>query len=515
MNMFFLLLLSLSGLADALYLTWEHYAKVIPPCTVNHYLLILSDCGKVLQSSYAIVYGIPVALIGVFYYSVLTTALMFTLFSTKKIIRYFIVLQTIAGTIGSLYFMFLQFFIIKSICIYCTLSALICFAIVAISYYFFKKDRYLLHLSIYAFIYQRILKPIYFLIDPEIIHERMVFFGNLLAHTPLIRLIGTKFVYKEKSIQQKINGINFENPIGLAAGFDYDANLTQALYYLDFGFQSVGTVTNRPFEGNPRPRLGRLPKSRSLMVNKGFKNKGAEIIANNLKGLDFKIPVGISIGVTNNKLISTIEEAIKDIISAFKIFEKAGVKNSYYELNISCPNLANAKTVDFYSPKNLGLLLKSVDRLNLKKPIFIKMPIEKTNRDVLAMLKIIDLHKSITGLIFGNLQKDKNNPSLFKDEVKKFKVGNFSGKPCEVRSNELIKLTYKKYKDRFTIIGCGGVFSAADAYKKIKLGASLVQLITGMIFQGPQLISQINLELIDLIKQDGFRNIKDAVGRGI
>ncbi len=105
--------------------------------------------------------------------------------------------------------------------------------------------------------------------------------------------------------------------------------------------------------------------------------------------------------------------------------------------------------------------------------------------------------------------------SLIPSEVKKFKNGYFSGKPCEKRSNELIKLTYKKYKDRLIIIGCGGIFSAKDAYKKIKLGASLVQLITGMIFQGPQLIYQINLELIDLLKKDGFKNIKNAIGKNI
>ena len=140
------------------------------------------------------------------------------------------------------------------------------------------------------------------------------------------------------------------------------------------------------------------------------------------------------------------------------------------------------------------------------------MPIDKTNAQVSAMLGEIVKHKSVKGAIFGNLQKDRKNPAIVPAEVKKFKVGNFSGKPCEERSNELIRLAYKKYGDKLIIIGCGGVFSGKDAYKKIKLGASLVQLITGMIFQGPQLISQINLELIDLLKKDGFKNITQAIG---
>jgi dihydroorotate dehydrogenase len=142
------------------------------------------------------------------------------------------------------------------------------------------------------------------------------------------------------------------------------------------------------------------------------------------------------------------------------------------------------------------------------------MPIEKSDKDVLKMLDVISGF-SINGVIFGNLQKDRNNPAIIHDEITKFKVGNFSGKPTEKRSNELIKLCYRGFKKRFVIIGCGGIFSGQDAYKKIMLGASLVQLLTGMVFQGPQLIGQINLNLIDLLKKDGFRNISDSVGSSV
>ncbi|KKP72732.1 MAG: dihydroorotate dehydrogenase 2, nonfunctional [Candidatus Roizmanbacteria bacterium GW2011_GWA2_35_19] len=326
-----------------------------------------------------------------------------------------------------------------------------------------------------------------------------------------MKLIGSKFIYKDKSLKQKVSGITFENPVGLAAGFDYNANLTQALSYLNFGFQSVGTITYIPYEGNPPPRLGRLPKSRSLMVNKGFKNLGTDFISKKLKNLEFKIPIGISIGLTNSNENKTLDQAIKDIVAAFKIFENSGVKNSYYELNISCPNLIN-NSISFYKSANLKQLLQLIKRLKLKKSVFIKMPIEKSNAQVISICNVLINSKFIKGVIIGNLQKDRKHPSLVKSEVKKFKVGYFSGKACEERSNELIKLVYKKYKSKLIIIGCGGVFSGADAYKKIKLGATLIQLITGMIFQGPQLIAQINLELIDLLKKDGFENIKEAVG---
>lgn len=508
-----LLLLSLAGLADSAYLTWEHFRKVIPPCSVNHFIpAFLVDCGKVLTSPYSVMFGVPLAVLGLIHYGIISGLIISAIFSKNKIIKYLVVLQAIAGAIASLYFMYVQIGIIGSICLYCTLSAIISFILVGLVYRILKKERFEIHTAIYAFAYQKIIKPIFFLIDPEIIHGIMVTTGKAISSTPLMKFVGSKLVYKDRILSQKISGIRFENPIGLAAGFDYNGDLTQVLHYLDFGFQTVGTVTNGAYEGNPRPRLGRLIRSRSLMVNKGFKNNGAFPIAYNLKSLKFNIPVGVSIGMTHSSKITSVGEAVRDIMSAFKKFENLGVRNSHYELNISCPNLVHAKNVSFYPPRSLEALLKAIDKLKLKKPVYIKMPIEKTNREIGAMLATIVSHKSVKGVIFGNLQKDRKNPKLIPSEVRKFKVGYFSGKPCEERSNELIKFAYKKYGDKLTIIGCGGVFNGKDAYKKIKLGASLVQLITGMIFQGPQVISQINLELIDLIKKDGFKSIKEAVG---
>lgn len=517
--MLLLLILAFGGLIDSLYLTWEHYNNILPPCSINPLIpAFLIDCGKVLTSPYSVIFDIPLALLGVIHYSLLMIGILGALVYKKKVFFYWTILQSFVGAIASFYFMYIQLGIIGSICLYCTISALISFAIFVYIYNFLKKERFELHNYLYAFVYQNFFKRIFFLFDPEFIHNEMIKIGVLLTKTGLIKLLGTKFIFKDISLKQKILGINFENPIGLAAGFDYNADLTQTLFNLDFGFQSVGTITNLPYEGNPRPRLGRLPKSRSLMVNKGFKNLGAKITAEKLKkssSIEFRIPVAISIGMTHSEKITNIDEAVSDVVSAFKIFEKSVVKNSFYELNISCPNLIHAKNISFYPPKNLERLLSAIDKLRLKKPVFVKMPIEKTNRETISMLDVITKHKSVNGVIIGNLQKDRKNPAFVKNELKKFRVGNFSGKPCEERSNELIKLTYKKYKNRFIIIGCGGVFSAEDAYKKIKLGSSLVQLITGMIFQGPQLISQINLGLIDLLKKDGFKNIKEAIGSAI
>jgi dihydroorotate dehydrogenase subfamily 2 len=365
-------------------------------------------------------------------------------------------------------------------------------------------------LNLYAFFYKNFLKRIFFLLDPEFVHVSTVSYGEKLGNHFFSKFIIRKiFFAHNKILAQEVAGIIFENPIGLSAGFDYEAKLTQILAPLSFGFQTVGTITNEAYQGNPKPRLGRLPKSKSLMVNKGFKNLGIKDTLKKLQKKKFEIPVGISIGKTNSTKAMTQKEAVEDIISAFKVAENAKVAFSYYELNISCPNLFGK--VSFYPPQNLQELLSAVAKLNLTKPLFIKMPIEKTDEEVMEMLNVI-MEFPVKGVIFGNLLKNRKDKALNKNEVRKFSVGNFSGKPTERRSNELISLAYKKYGKRLVIIGCGGVFNAGDAYKKIRLGATLVQLITGLIFEGPQLVAQINLELPKLLKQDGFRNLSEAIG---
>ena len=358
--------------------------------------------------------------------------------------------------------------------------------------------------------YQNLIKPILFKIDPELVHVHMVRVGQLCGQINIAKqLLQTTYAYKDPMLTQKIAGITFANPIGLAAGFDYEARLTQVLASIGFGFGTVGTITNVAYQGNSRPMLGRLPKSLSLMVNKGFKNEGAKTVVQKLSHLHFPYPVGISVGRTNSLQLKTQKQSITDITSAFRLFEQSNIKHAYYELNISCPNLLGHIT--FYPPKNLRKLLTEIKKLQLTKPVFIKMPIEKTNKEFESMLDVVT-HFPIAGVIIGNLQKNHQDPALDPVEVKKFDRGHFSGKPCWNRSNELITLTHKHYGKKLMIIGCGGVFSAEDAYIKIKLGASLVQLITGMIFEGPQVIGQINQGLVQLLKRDGLIHISEAVG---
>jgi dihydroorotate dehydrogenase len=323
--------------------------------------------------------------------------------------------------------------------------------------------------------YRRLVKPLLFQFDPEDVHVATTHLGELLGNLAVLPS------GKNSGLEQTIAGIKFPSPIGLAAGFDYEARLTQILPALGFGFETIGTITNAPYDGNPKPRLGRLPEAGAIVVNKGFKNLGAKATIAKLTGLPFKIPVGISIGRTNSPKLATQKQSIDDILRTFRQFEDSKVAHSYYELNISCPNLVG--NISFYPPKNLRELLLEVDHLRLKRPVFVKMPITKTDDEVLEMLAVINKF-SPQGVIFGNLHKSPQ--------------GNLSGKPTFTRSNQLIKLAHDHFSKRLVIIGCGGVFNAADAIQKLSLGASLVQLITGLVYEGPQLVAQINRELTNL-----------------
>jgi len=362
-------------------------------------------------------------------------------------------------------------------------------------------------------IYKNIVKPILFKFPADDVHTFFLKRGRFLGSLFLTRWVSKVVLqYKNNILTQNILGLAFPNPIGLAAGFDYDADLIDILPSVGFGFHTIGTVTNLPYAGNPRPMLGRLPKSKSLLVNKGFKNMGMELVLKKINKREKRIPLGISIGSTNTSF-NNIEEMAGDIILSF---EKAIKENyfDYFELNISCPNLVNSEnlTNKFDTPEGLNFLLSKLGALSINRPLFIKMYLEKSENETLALSDIASKYLFVTGLIFSNLVKDRTNPSFNKEEIENAGKGNFSGKPTEKVTNNLISAVYKKYKDRFIIIGCGGVFTGADAYEKIKRGATLVQMITGMIYEGPSVVGNINKELAELLKKDGYKNISEAIG---
>ncbi|MBI4235563.1 dihydroorotate dehydrogenase (quinone) [Candidatus Peregrinibacteria bacterium] len=363
--------------------------------------------------------------------------------------------------------------------------------------------------------YKGLIRPMLFSFDPLIVHEKFAELGGFFGRHKLTKsFLKSLFHYKNPSLGQNLFGIDFENPVGLAAGFDYDGNLTGVLAEMGFGFGTVGTITNMAYEGNPGVQLKRLIKSRSILVNKGFKNIGAHAMAQKLSGVRFGRPIGISIGRTNTSLLKSEKDSISDILSAFRVFEEAAVNHSYYELNISCPNLIHADdNVSFYKQKSLENLLRNIDELKIKRPIFVKMPISEDDKTVLDLLYVI-LRYDVKAVIFGNLQRDRGNETFVREEVEACGRGNFSGIPCRERSNELISLAFRHFGKNLKIVGCGGILSPYDAYEKIRRGASLLQMITGMIFEGPQVISTVNKGIVEHLKKDGFKSIQEAIGVG-
>jgi len=503
-----LFILVLVGIFDTSYLTYQHYFESVVICSTGFF----GNCGTVLTSEYSVIFGIPLTLLGLLHYLWMGSLLLMAYFLGSVIYKRFVFIQSALGLVVSIYLTYLQFFVIKALCQYCLFSALLSVVMYVLIRKEWQDEYKSFTLAKMELGYKLFAKPLFFLLPAEWVHEQAMFWGEMVGNIPLKRaLLRYMFSFKHPAIKQKIAGITFENPIGLSAGYDYMSAFTQILPAIGFGFETVGTISNYSSEGNKKPRLGRLPHSRSLLVNKGFRNPGADATIKKLKGKMFEFPLGVSIGKTNSmEIAGTQKDAVADVVEAFQKFQKARLRNNYYELNISCPNLKGG--VSFYPPKELNSLLIAVGKLKIKKPVFVKMPIEKSDTEVRTMLDVIVKHKWIYGVIFGNLQKNRKDPSFDQDEIKKAGVGNFSGKPTYRRSNELIKLAYSNYGKKLIIVGCGGVFTADDAYRKIRLGASLIQMITGMIFEGPQRITQINRGLVDLLEQDGYSHISEAVG---
>ncbi len=363
--------------------------------------------------------------------------------------------------------------------------------------------------KIISFFYLHFFKPVFFRSDPEDVHDRMIKTGVFLGKYCITRmLVNCLFGFRHPILEQTVQGIRFENPIGLAAGFDKDAQLTDILPSVGFGFAELGSITGDVCQGNERPRLWRLPKSKSLVVYYGLKNQGAKVISEKLKNKKFKIPVGISIAKTNSPETCQLDKGIGDYAFAFESFVDIG---DYITINISCPNTFGGEP--FTHPERLEKLLERLDFIQYSKPVFIKLAASLSDRELDDILDVAARHR-VHGFVCTNLAKDRNS----KEVIEKIKdkevpsVGGMSGKVVQGLSDNTIERVYRKTRGAYTIIGVGGIFSAKDAYKKIKSGASLLQLITGMIFQGPQVISEINRGLVELLRKDGYSSIAEAVG---
>lgn len=367
--------------------------------------------------------------------------------------------------------------------------------------------------KIISLVYKYIVKPIAFLQTPDKAHAKMIGLVNTIGRFALVRWL-IRLVFKtslDKRLVQSYHGVEFKSPVGLSAGLDKNGEILPVIASLGFGFGEVGSVTARPYAGNPRPWFYRLPKSRSLVVYVGLGNYGSSAVIKRLSQYKADItkdfPVILSVAKTNSRQVVSVQDGIDDYVTTVR-----RAKNKKFiqliELNISCPNTYGGEP--FTSVERLERLLSAIDKVGLTQPVFIKMPSDLTWDKSKELLDVIVNHK-VVGVTIANLAKDRTKIKL-QDDLPDTVRGNLSGKPTQAINDELIRRTYLAYGDRLTIIGVGGIFSADDAYRKIRLGASLVELITGLIFCGPQLMSEINDGLVARLTRDGFSHISQAIG---
>ena len=330
-------------------------------------------------------------------------------------------------------------------------------------------------------------------IEPEISHAIALCYLRLLNQFVRRRKIGNPM------LKTKICGMEVPSPIGLAAGFDKNAEVFNATLSLGFGFVEVGTITPDPQFGNLKPRLFRLPDEEALVNRMGFNNKGMLYVSKIAEKPKLGI-VGVNVGAN--------AKSINKILDYTKIFEFIAHLFDYVTINVSSPNTKNLR--DLQKPETLEKILQDVNAINVslerKVPIFIKIAPDLNDSNVTEILSVCE-ENNVSGLIATNTTinpKTLKNPNSFK--------GGLSGKPLYNQSNKILRLLAKRKNASTVLIGVGGIFSASDIYKKIKLGASAVQIYTGFVYNGPIHIKKTEMELKNLLLNDGYNSIDGAVG---
>lgn len=339
------------------------------------------------------------------------------------------------------------------------------------------------------YFYKRLVRPLLFLLKPETIHDIMV----ILLRWPFVSaFIGMLYRFDKSGMETTVCGITFPNPVGLAAGFDKDAEIIPAWKNLGFGFVEIGTVTPRPQPGNPRPRLFRLIHDNALINRMGFNNSGAEVVRKRLAGQRRQIPVGGNIG--KNK-VTPNEEAVEDYRTGFRnLYDVV----DYFVVNVSSPNTPDLRQLQEREP--LQKLLEALVALNREmpasKPLFLKIAPDLNDTQLDDIINIVE-ETGVDGIIATNTTIGRRGLTTSASELERIGDGGLSGRPLRDRATEVIRYIHEKSGGRIPIIGVGGIHSPEDALDKLRAGASLVQIYTGFIYEGPGLIKRINRMIKD------------------
>lgn len=335
--------------------------------------------------------------------------------------------------------------------------------------------------------YKSIIRPLLFLLSPELIHKLIVFLVGIFFRFPGIKALIRQIYHYKKSSSVRVAGIQFPSRVGLAAGFDKNAEFFNEFSAFGFGFIEIGTLTPKAQPGNPKPRSFRLPKDKALINRMGFNNIGVDAAVENLKKRSGKLIIGGNIG---KNTLTPNDRAVDDYAYCF---EKLYDYVDYFVVNVSCPNISDLK--ELQDQDMLELILTKITQIRqtkpVSKPVFLKISPDLNLAQLDSSLEIVN-KTGLDGIVATNTSVSREGLNTSYSRVKKIGQGGLSGKPLADRSTDLIRYIRQKAGDSLPIIGVGGIFTASDAAQKIEAGANLVQVYTGFIYEGPAVVKRIS-----------------------
>jgi len=364
-------------------------------------------------------------------------------------------------------------------------------------------------------LYRPLLRPLLFRADAETVHGLAIRAAEMASSSCwLCSGVERLHVTNSERLGVEIAGVRFRTPLGLAAGFDKSARAVPLLAALGFGHIEVGSISADASEGNPKPRLFRVPQDRGIVVNYGLPNDGAERVAQRLAGVRACAPLGINIVSTNRGQSAPAESddaVIGDYLQSVRRLQPFA---NYLCLNLSCPNTREGRGF-FHEPSRLAQLLQGLDALDgggVAKPLFLKVAPFQSLAELESFLAVVEPARSVTGFSV-NLPSGKPAGLATPASQLGAMPGAVSGPVAAAAANQTLRELYRRMdRSRYHLIGSGGIFTAEDAYRKIRLGASLVQLMTALVYEGPGVAASINRGLARLLERDGVAHVTDVVG---
>jgi len=356
-------------------------------------------------------------------------------------------------------------------------------------------------------IYNSLVRPLLFQLDAERAHNATHKFAQAASQSSFLKALAVGiYGYQSPTLNQQIWGLDFRNPLGLAAGFDKNGEIPEIMEALGFGFVEVGSITGNPSTGNPKPRAFRLPKDRAMINRMGLNNDGAKTIVKRLKNKNLSIPLGINVAKTHDPEVMG-DLAIRDYVHSFREAKKIA---DYITVNISCPNTTEGKT--FEDPAALEELLSALKIRDDARvvPTIIKVSCDLSQDELMSLLEICEDHR-VHGYVACNTSSQREGLSTDQQTIAQIGKGGLSGRPIATKSIQIIKWISEATKGQKPIIGVGGIDSFDTALKMILAGADLLQVYTGLIYEGPGLIKSINRQLVEQMKTLNISSIHQLV----